>query len=79
MGHMFMSANEMQDKLDNVVENLSGQENQACFITSAGQTRAVLVDIDRYNAMMDALEDAEEMDANGWSLIDEIIGRRRPN
>jgi len=51
-----------------------------CYITDTrGVARAVLVDIDRYNAMMDALEDKDEVpDAKiASALIDAIIGREK--
>ena len=79
MARMFMSANEMQDKLGSVVNELNTEENQTCFITSEGQTKAVLVDIDRYNAMMDALEAADDLDPSDRNLIEAILGKTRPN
>jgi PHD/YefM family antitoxin component YafN of YafNO toxin-antitoxin module len=35
---------------------------KACIITKDGRARAVLLDIDRYNAMVDALEAVDEQD-----------------
>jgi len=63
---------------------LTGLSNKggggACYITdSGGRARAVLLDIDRYNAMMDAIEDNEPVpDAKIASALVEAIMNREP-
>jgi len=63
---------------------LTGLTNEGsggtCYITdSRGRARAVLLDIDRYNAMMDALEDNEPVpDAKIASALVEAIMNRDP-
>lgn len=53
---MFVSAQEAGERLKRLVNQLSGTGG-ACYITDEGRARAVLLDIDKYHAMMDALED----------------------
>jgi PHD/YefM family antitoxin component YafN of YafNO toxin-antitoxin module len=53
---------------------------EPCYITDRnGRARAVLLDIDRYHAMMDAIEDQGEWpeEAAAGALLEAILGRAR--
>jgi PHD/YefM family antitoxin component YafN of YafNO toxin-antitoxin module len=58
MGGSLVTASEAGRKLNRFMNRLSAEERDAFFITdSHGHAKAVLLDIDKYHAMMDALED----------------------
>ncbi len=50
-----MQVSELRRALNAVVAHLT----RPVFVTQRGRVRAVLLDIDRYNRMLDALEDAQ--------------------
>ena len=74
-----VSSAEAVRTLPRLLTGLGNEGNEgAYYITDTqGRARAVLVDIDRYNAMMDALEDKEDVpDAKiAGALIEAIINR----
>lgn len=74
MGSMFLSAQEIRDQFQSVVTDVS-EAGKACFITENGRARAVIVDIDRYNAMLDFLEDQDENDDWGGDLLQSVISK----
>ena len=61
MGSIFLSCTELQGQVEDVVSGVS-EKGKACYITEDGRTRAVIVDIDHYNAMLDAIEASEDPD-----------------
>lgn len=50
-----MHVSELRRALNAVIAHLS----RPVFVTQRGHVRAVLLDIDRYNQLLDALEDAQ--------------------
>lgn len=72
-----VSATDAGRALPGLLSKISTGEG-ACYITDGnGRARAVLLDIDRYNAMMDALEDEAGVPASGASSSDGD-GKARP-
>ena len=70
-----VSATDAGRALPGLLSKISTGEG-ACYITDGnGRARAVLLDIDRYNAMMDALEDEAGPPASGAPSSD---GKARP-
>lgn len=61
MDSIFLSCTELQGQVEDVVSGVS-EKGKACYITEDGRTRAVIVDIDHYNAMLDAIEASEDPD-----------------
>ena len=51
-----MPASDLRKGLHAILENLT----RPVFVTQRGRIKAVLLDIDRYNAMMDELEDLHD-------------------
>jgi PHD/YefM family antitoxin component YafN of YafNO toxin-antitoxin module len=74
-----VNATEVGRKLPRLLNRLS--TNESVFITdSNGRAKAVLLDIDKYHAMMDALEDDEGGGpdaAVAGALLKAILGRAR--
>ncbi len=54
----FVGANELENKSKSLLEELNSC-GEPCYITEDGRARAVLMDINRYNALMDLVEEAE--------------------
>ncbi len=75
-----VSASDAGRALPGLLSNISTGEG-ACYITDGdGRARAVLLDIDRYNAMMDALEDqADSADAKVAGALLKAILKRTPS
>jgi PHD/YefM family antitoxin component YafN of YafNO toxin-antitoxin module len=75
-----VSATDAGRALPGLLNKISTTEG-ACYITDGdGRARAVLLDIDRYNAMMDALEDeagAADVQVAG-ALLRAILKREPP-
>ncbi len=70
-----VSATDAGRALPGLLNKISTGEG-ACYITDGnGRARAVLLDIDKYNAMMDALEDEAGPPASGTPSSD---GKTRP-
>ena len=77
-----MSTAEAVRSLPRILTGLAG-DSGTCYITDGtGRARAVLLDIDKYNAMMDALEsdgevpDAEVADVLVKAIIERSRGQR---
>jgi prevent-host-death family protein len=54
----FVGANELQKKPDQLLRKVAAT-GETCYITQDGKAKAVLLDVNRYNALMDIVEDAE--------------------
>ena len=54
----FVATKELRAKADALVKDI-GASGETCYITEDGKAKAVLMDINRYNALMDLVEDAE--------------------
>jgi PHD/YefM family antitoxin component YafN of YafNO toxin-antitoxin module len=54
----FVKTKELEDNADALVRDV-GSTNETCFITEDGKAKAVLISINRYNALMDIVEDSE--------------------
>lgn len=59
MGIRIVPASEVRDRMASVVKEIT-RDGEPCFITQYGKAKAVLLSIDRYEAMMDLLEDKED-------------------
>jgi prevent-host-death family protein len=68
MSVIIVPTSEVRDKIASVLKELS-ETGEPVFITRYSKAAAVLVSIDRYNAMMDLLEDREDE-------LDKALGRR---
>ena len=55
MGCSFLPRSEMADRFDSVVEELM-RSGSACYVVESGKPRAVILDVDKYHAMMDIIE-----------------------
>ncbi|NCO65494.1 MAG: prevent-host-death family protein [Candidatus Aquicultor secundus] len=55
-----LSASEVREQLSRILKSLS-EKKEPVFITQYGKAKAVLMDIDRYNALMQLLEDLEDI------------------
>ena len=77
MGSIFLSCTELQGQVEDVVSGVS-EKGKACYITEDGRTRAVIVDIDHYNAMLDVIEASEDPDQVAARLIikSHLTGRK---
>ncbi len=70
MNRNIVSATDAGRALPGLLSKISTGEG-ACYITDRdGRARAVLLDVDRYNAMMDALEDEAGPPASGSAPSD---------
>ena len=81
MQKSIFSARDAASELPGLLNEISSKEG-ACYITDGdGRARAVLLDIDKYNAMMDALEDkAPPIDTQAASaLLQGILRRKGPD
>jgi PHD/YefM family antitoxin component YafN of YafNO toxin-antitoxin module len=54
----FVGTSELSNQGDALVHEL-GASGDTCYITEDGRAKAVLLDINRYNALMDLIEDSE--------------------
>jgi len=54
----FVGSNELQHKSSSLLRDLS-VSGEPCYITEGGKAKAVLMDINRYNALMDLVEESE--------------------
>ncbi|MFQ6111838.1 MAG: type II toxin-antitoxin system Phd/YefM family antitoxin [Nitrospinota bacterium] len=68
MAITILPTSEVRDKISSVLKRLS-ETGEPVFITRYSKAEAVLLPIDRYNAMMDLLEDREDE-------LDTALGRR---
>lgn len=58
----FVATNEFQQKPSALLREVTSS-GEACFITQDGKATAVLIDINRYNALMDLVEEGESPSA----------------
>ena len=56
----FVRANDLQHNSSILLRDLNAS-GEPCYITEDGKTKAVLMDINRYNALMDIVEETESM------------------
>ena len=68
MAVTILPTSEVRDKIASVLKRLS-ETGEPIFIARYSKAEAVLIGIDRYNAMMDLLEDREDE-------LDSALGRR---
>jgi prevent-host-death family protein len=54
----FVRANDLQVNSTNLLKEVN-QSGEPCYITEGGKAKAVIMDINRYNALMDLVEEAE--------------------
>ena len=54
----FVGTSELLNQGDALVRDI-GASGDTCYITEDGKAKAVLLDINRYNALMDLIEDSE--------------------
>lgn len=54
----FVGTKELLSNADALVRDI-GKSGDTCYITEDGKAKAVLLDINSYNALMDVVEDAE--------------------
>ena len=66
----FVRAHELQLSSHAVLHDVS-TTGEPCYITENGKARAVLMDINRYNALMDLIEETESPTAHGHEIGDE--------
>lgn len=60
MSPKIVPASEIRDRISAILKEVS-QDKQPVFITQYSRAKAVLMDIDRYNDLMDLLEDIEDI------------------
>lgn len=58
----FVGAKELQARSDMLLQDVS-DTGEPCYITQNGKAKAVLIEINRYNALMDLVEEAESLKA----------------
>lgn len=68
MAVTILPTSEVRDKIASVLKRLS-ETGEPIFVTRYSKVEAVLLPIDRYNAMVDLLEDREDE-------LDSALGRR---
>ena len=56
----FVGSHEFQKSPDSLLREVTSS-GETCFITQDGKARAVLLDINRYNALMDIIEESESL------------------
>ncbi len=56
----FVGTAELQQNSTTLLEDII-TSGETCFITENGRARAVLMDIHRYNCLMDVIEEAESL------------------
>ncbi len=57
----FLSCSEARRRLGDILRQVSSGEGPMFLSDKSGETRAVILGLDTYHAMMDALEDQSEM------------------
>ena len=75
-----VNAKEAGRKLPRLLNRLSDEEKPYYITDDDGRAKAVLLDVDRYNAMMDALEEDQTGGpdaAVATQLLKAILGRSR--
>ncbi|MDI6799492.1 MAG: type II toxin-antitoxin system Phd/YefM family antitoxin [Actinomycetota bacterium] len=60
MSVKILPSSEVRDHISTILKELS-QDKKPVFITQYSRPRAVLVDIDQYNYLVDLLEDLEDI------------------
>lgn len=60
MAIRILPASEVREQLSRILKSLS-ENQEPVFITQHGKAKAVLMDIDRYNTLMQLLEDLEDI------------------
>lgn len=66
----FVRAHELQLNSSTVLRDLNAS-GEPCYITEDGRAKAVLMDINRYNALMDIVEEAESTNHTHHDVGDE--------
>ena len=56
----FVGTSELQTNPNTLLEDIIAS-GETCFITENGRAKAVLMDIHRYNCLMDIIEEAESL------------------
>ena len=59
----FVGAKEFQIRSEVLLQDVT-DTGEPCYITQDGKAKAVLIDINRYNALMDLMEEAESLKAH---------------
>ena len=59
MALKIIPASEVRSRLATVLNDVE-RDGEPCFITQHGRSKAVLMSMDRYQAMMDIMEDRED-------------------
>jgi PHD/YefM family antitoxin component YafN of YafNO toxin-antitoxin module len=54
----FVGADELKQRSTHLIRDISAS-GETCYITEDGKAKAVLMDINRYNALMDLVEEQE--------------------
>ncbi|MDI6891373.1 MAG: type II toxin-antitoxin system Phd/YefM family antitoxin [Actinomycetota bacterium] len=60
MGVKILPSSEVRDRIASILKELS-RDKEPIFITQYSRAKAVLVGIDQYNALMDLIEDLEDI------------------
>jgi len=55
----FVGADKLSDSSNTLLRNVN-ETGEPCYITEDGKAKAVLMDINKYNALMDLVEEAEQ-------------------
>lgn len=55
----FVGAEKLSDSSNTLLRNVT-ETGEPCYITEDGKAKAVLMDINKYNALMDLVEEAEQ-------------------
>ena len=58
MARRFVGTNELKEDSASVLRDISAT-GAPCFITEGGKAKAVILDIARYNALLDLIEESE--------------------
>jgi len=56
----FVGTSDLQNNSNSLIRDVSAS-GETCYITENGKAKAVLMDIHRYNAIMDLIEEAESL------------------
>lgn len=73
----FVCCNDLPQKSDVLLRDITAS-GEHCYITENGKAKAVLMDINRYNALMDLVEEAEshpELEDAGHISVRAILDR----
>jgi PHD/YefM family antitoxin component YafN of YafNO toxin-antitoxin module len=57
-GNRFIPTCELRKRVDALIQAVA-ESGEPCYITESGKAKAVLLDIHRYHALMDLIEEAE--------------------